>query len=1078
MSERILKALMQLFAIIAKVDIDEETGEVRLDSKGRQIVRTFLSQELNQELVEEYLKVFDEYVIGHHTSKRKRKSNTRRKRTSVNSVKVLRICTQINEELAQRQKIIVFIRILEFTNANDVIAEQELEFVTTVAETFNIGREEFKDCLEYVKAEENDYVDNENYLVVDNNMENRFEKSKHLYSETMIGFARVLRVKSINTYFVKYYGSHQLYLNGQLLTQDRVHILTQGSSLRSSRVQPVYYSDIVSRFLSDSVRQKLAFKVKDMQYHFKGGKVGLHPIDFEEEEGKLIGIMGGSGAGKSTLLNVLNGSYVPTVGEVTINGINLHHEKEKLEGIIGFVPQDDLLIEELTVFENLFYNAKLCFGNFSDEEITELVDKTLKAIGLYEAKDLKVGNPLEKTISGGQRKRLNIALELIREPAVLFVDEPTSGLSSRDSENIMDLLKELALKGKLIFVVIHQPSSDIFKMFDKLFILDQGGYPIYNGNPIDAVIYFKRLAHHANADESECFSCGNVNPEQIFNIIESKVVDEYGNLTENRKISPKEWNEHYLEYIKEHKYQVEDVKEVPVSEFQIPNKLKQVKVFFTRDVLSKLTNKQYMIITMFQAPALGLVLAFFMKYLTISPSGEYVYVFYESSNVPQYIFISVIVSLFIGLTTSAEEIIGNLKILKREKFLNLSKGSYLFSKISIMLMISAIQSLFYVVVGNWVLGIYGLNFYYWMILFSTSVFANILGLNISASFNSVKVIYILIPILIIPQLLFSGILVSYDKLNPVFAEKDHVPWVGNIMASRWAYEGIAVTQFKDNAFEKNFYPYDKQMSFSNWKKDQWVSNLQGKLNDAKRFIESNHNLDYKRPEVKRKLHIVKNEIEKEMRHVNIPCSRVEGLCEAIHKINIDEFDIDTYNSLNEYLNILKTRYKNIYNLFEAKRDSVQQLFTRPGKEFKQILETKRKEKLLTGKEYKKLRKFFGKLKDESFQTFRNKYKNKALGDFVTNANTLTFTDEDNDHIIQKKDPIYLDPYDFDYFKAQFYAPRKKIFGKYLDTFTANVIVIWIMVLLLIVTLYFDMLKKFLDFMGNIHLPAFIKGKKS
>lgn len=1062
---------MQLFAIIAKVDIDEETGEIQLESKGRQIVRTFLSQELNQELVEEYLEVFDEYVIGHHTSKRKRKTNTKRKRTSVNSVKVLRICTSINEELAQRQKIIVFIRILEFTNANDVIAEQELEFVTTVAETFNIVREEFDQCLEFVKAEENDFIDNENYLVVDNNLGNRFEHSKHLYSETMQGFARVLRVQSIGTYFVQYYGTHQLSINGQLLTQDRVHILTQGSSLRSSKVQPVYYSDIISRYLSDASAQKIVFKAENMQYHFKGGKIGLHNIDFTEESGKLIGIMGGSGAGKSTLLNVLNGGYTPTIGKVTINGIDLHHEKEKLEGVIGFVPQDDLLIEELTVFQNLFYNAKLCFGNLEDGEIVKLVVTTLKAIGLYEAKDLKVGNPLEKTISGGQRKRLNIALELIREPAVMFVDEPTSGLSSRDSENIMDLLKELALKGKLIFVVIHQPSSDIFKMFDKLMILDQGGYPIYNGNPIDAVIYFKTLAHHANAEESECYTCGNVNPEQIFNIIESKVVDEYGNLTENRKVSPKEWNEHYEEYQETHKNVVEDVTELPESGFKIPNKLQQVNVFFIRDVLSKLTNRQYMIITMFQAPALGLVLAFFMKYLTIAPNGESVYVFYESSNVPQYIFISVIVSLFIGLTTSAEEIIGNLKILKREKFLNLSKGSYLFSKISIMLIISAVQSLFYVVVGNWVLEIHGLNIYYWTILFSVSTFANILGLNISASFNSVKVIYILIPILIIPQLLFSGILVSFDKLNPVFAEKSHVPWIGNVMASRWAYEGLAVTQFKENKYERNFYEYDKQMSFANWKKDQWVSNLQGKIDDAKRFVESTNNLEYKRQEVTRKLHIVKNEIEKELRfEPDVPF-------EGTDKININDFDSTVYFNLVDYLGKHKERYKKIYNYFEAKKDSVQQLYTRPNKEFKEILEAKRKEGLITGKEYKKLRKFFGKLKDQSFQTFRNKYKNKALEDFVTNANTLTFTDENNDNVIQKTDPVYLDPYDYDYFKAHFYAPKKKIFGIYLDSFLANVIVIWLMTFGLIATLYFDLLKRVLDGLGKIQFSKLLPKKQ-
>src|ERR1019366_3079257 len=187
------------------------------------------------------------------------------------------------------------------------------------------------------------------------------------------------------------------------------------------------------------------------------------------------------------------------------------------------VSQDDLLIEELTVFQNLFYNAKLCFGNKSDKEISEMVVDVLTNLGLIAIRDLKVGSPLEKTISGGQRKRLNIALELIREPSVLFVDEPTSGLSSRDSENIMDLLKELTLKGKLVFVVIHQPSSDIYKMLDKLLILDLGGYPIYYGNPVEALVYFKSAVHHINAHDAQCETCGTVNPEQIFNIIESKV---------------------------------------------------------------------------------------------------------------------------------------------------------------------------------------------------------------------------------------------------------------------------------------------------------------------------------------------------------------------------------------------------------------------------------------------------------------------------------------------------------------------------------------------------------------------------
>ena len=302
-----------------------------------------------------------------------------------------------------------------------------------------------------------------------------------------------------------------------------------------------------------------------------------------KEEFRLVGIMGGSGSGKSTLLNVLNGNYPPSSGEIKINGIGLYESPKLLEGVIGFVPQDDLLIEELSVFENLYYNAKLCFGNYEDDKLIELVNEVLISIGLFEAKDLKVGNPLSKTISGGQRKRLNIALELIREPSILFVDEPTSGLSSNDSEIIMDLLKVLALKGKLIFVVIHQPSSEIYKMFDQLIILDVGGYPIYKGDPVDAVVYFKKLINHVNADESECETCGNVNPEQIFNIIDMKVVDEYGEFTGNRKVSPLEWNKHYQKLINP-KTNENKKQKIPDSIFKIPSLLKQFGIFFIRDI--------------------------------------------------------------------------------------------------------------------------------------------------------------------------------------------------------------------------------------------------------------------------------------------------------------------------------------------------------------------------------------------------------------------------------------------------------------------------------------------------------------
>lgn len=1018
MSQRILKALMQLFAIIARVDEEIDIQNPVTQGNGRKIVKSFLSEELGSAAVEEYLKLFDEFLIAYQGKSTKK--DGRRKKTSVHSVKVLRICTQINEELTQRQKMIVLVRILEFINANEVVADQEREFAVTVADTFNVSMDEYNEIKDFVESPVETIIDAPNLLYISANKDENLAEAKHIFSEGLEGQIRVLKIQSVNFHFFKYLGNAELNLNGQVIRPYRHLILNQGSSLRSSKVSPIYYSDIIGKFLSDQAQTKIVFKADNVIYKFKGGKVGLHNFNFAEESGSLLGIMGGSGAGKSTLLNVLNGNYTPAEGAVTINGVDIHQDKNAIEGVIGYVSQDDLLIEELSVYQNLFYNAKLCFGGLSDRVISKKVLSLLMSLGLYETKDLKVGSPLDKTISGGQRKRLNIALELIREPSVLFVDEPTSGLSSRDSENIMDLLKELALKGKLIFVVIHQPSSDIFKMFDKLLILDVGGYPIYNGNPVDAVIYFKSLINHAKSNESECHTCGNVNPEQIFNIIESKVVDEYGTLTQYRKVSPEEWNTQYLEKLEKDPDRIKTDDEIPESTFKKPNIFTQLGVFFTRDVLSKLTNKQYMIINMLEAPVLAFVLSFFVKFY--NNDGGQAYSFSENQNIPPFLFIAVIVALFIGLTVAAEEIIKDQKILKRESFLNLSRSSYLVSKISIMFIISAIQMLLFVLIGNYILEIKGMWLEYWLILFSLSCFANLLGLNISASFNSVKVIYILIPILIIPQLLFSGVIVKFDKLHPMFGDESSVPLIGNVMASRWAYEALAVTQFKENEYNSIYFEYEKNKSFATWKKDYWLQELTAQLD----FVKTNIDNPEKQSEVLEAFQVLKTEIEREGNFIqNLKC---EG---CIDQLTVANYSEGTYTDIKDYFAILKTHYKSIADKNRAKIDE----------KTNEIIEKYGKEKYLA---------------------LLNDNKNESLTQFVTNKTDLTKLIESDNRLIQKSDPIYLDPYDVGFFKAHFYAPRKRLFGSYISTFAGNLMVIWGMSILLIVTLYFDLLKKILD----------------
>ena len=200
----------------------------------------------------------------------------------------------------------------------------------------------------------------------------------------------------------------------------------------------------------------------------------------------------------------------------------------------------------------------------------------LTSLDLEDISDLTVGDPLNKKISGGQRKRLNIGLELMREPAVLFADEPTSGLSSHDSEKVMELLKDQAVTGRLIFVVIHQPSSHILKMFDRLWILDKGGYMIYDGDPVEALVYFKTETSQANAAESECPACGKVETDEILQIVEAKIVDNEGHEGPSRQIAPVEWYHRYKQKMEPAFTEKPSFKELPESNFLVPQRMRQI----------------------------------------------------------------------------------------------------------------------------------------------------------------------------------------------------------------------------------------------------------------------------------------------------------------------------------------------------------------------------------------------------------------------------------------------------------------------------------------------------------------------
>jgi ABC-type multidrug transport system ATPase subunit len=1032
MSEEILKALMELFALIVKQD-----GGILMNE--REYVSTFLVKQLTKETVSEYLALFDE----HAGPVMEKPIITEPTVPSVkDSVKILGICKKINRTLNQEQKVVVLMRLYELVNSDRQFTPHRMNIINTVAEVFRISPDEFAAIEQFVMNNDPEKLKNPAILVL-----NPDDQECELCRKMVIGYPDtlilIIRIESVDLYFVKYLSNDQLYLNGLPIRSGHVYTFAKGGSIKSQQGYSIYYSDISSSFLSDNIIHKISFNIENLTLNFREGHTAVDNINFSIEEGKLVGILGASGSGKTTLLNLMSGIQKPSYGSVKINGIDVIKERDKLEGIFGYVPQDDLLIEDLTVFENLYYATCQCFNDKTKTEIAEIVDRTLSNLGLFEKRDLKVGSPFNKVISGGQRKRLNIALELIREPLVLFLDEPTSGLSSRDSENLMDLLRDLTLKGKLIFTVIHQPSSEIFKMFDKVVIMDQGGCMAYFGNPVDSVIYFKTIDAQINSNQGECPSCGNVTPETIFNIIETLVVDEFGKYTEKRKVKPKEWA---AAYTSKHSAQpIPEVKEPPHKNLQRPGLVRQFQIYFTRDFKSKIANRQYIALTLLEAPILGFVLSFIIRYIP-DPASD-VYIFAENENIPIYIFMSLIVALFLGLTISAEEIFRDRKILKREQFLNLSRTSYLLSKIGILIIISALQSLLFVMIANPILGIKGIYFQYWIALFTTAFCANMLGLNISASFNSAITIYIVIPLLIIPMMVLSGAMFSFDKLNRTIGNVDKVPLIAEIMPTRWTYEALIVSQFKDNRYSRQVYNKEgetyftlqKKISEAEFNKVHRIKFLREALDtvlfeyrkNSRQTISTGDLMLKKQVQHLSKLNLLRNEVGKMAEVYHLP------MFYSLDELTEEKFNAGVADSLSFYLDRVYKVFSRISNTANDKKDM---FMTIPSN-------------------YILLKKL------------ENDYYNYKLEEIVTKPYERKKILEYKNTLVQNTEPIYLDPQErgFLQFRTHFYSPSKYIFNIKTDTFFFNITLVLLSTVLLYLSLYYDLLGKAVRFFENFRI---------
>jgi len=473
----------------------------------------------------------------------------------------------------------------------------------------------------------------------------------------------------------------------------------------------------------------------------KGRKsfITCNHVTLNIKPGELVAVIGGSGAGKSTILNAMCGYLPPADGEVYINGVDLYSNFDSLKKLIGYVPQSDIVYDNLTLYDMLTYTAKLRLPK--DTQKTEREAAINKAIQMVELTEKK--KSLIKSLSGGQRKRASIAVELLSDPNLLFLDEPASGLDPGTERNLMQSLRTMADGGKTVILVTH--STLQLKMCDKIVFMGKGGNLCFYGSYDEALKFF-----HV-----------------------TDIVDVYNMITDHADYWSREFEKSRTTAGNQRENNISSNKNKE-------NKFRQLCVLSARYLKLVINDKQRLFLLLMQAP----LLAFLISFVADGQQFDQ----YEMTK--SLLFALSCSAFWVGMLNAIQEICKERTVLKREYMTGLSLGSYISSKIIVLGLMCLIQSILITTVFKFTVGMpeKGLlmNPFVEILIntFITAIASTAMGLFVSSLFNNADRAMTVAPILLMPQILFSGLIFTLDGAT------EAISWLA---ICRWSMEGYGTT---------------------------------------------------------------------------------------------------------------------------------------------------------------------------------------------------------------------------------------------------------------------------------------------
>ena len=627
---------------------------------------------------------------------------------------------------------------------------------------------------------------------------------------------------------------------GPLPVRDRI-VLNDGDTITLGEGQFLrcHFADRIIEEERNTVR---TLDVRELTHRFDQKDTALEGITFSARRGEMVCVMGPSGCGKSTLLRVLGGQLRPKNGEVLMNGLPLYGNLHNLTPYIAYIPQDDAFDPLLRVQENLDFSVAVRCPHLRVEDRRKRVDAKLAELGLAELRNRLAGTPQQKFLSGGERKRLNAGLDMIGISDIYLFDEPTSGLSSKDSEHVLEIIHSLA-RNKIVLASIHQPSMRLLQMFDKALLLDKGGKVAFFGTPQQMLEYFWRVFNEETRQpQPDDEMPGNVTPDFVFDVLETPLRDisgdiileqnAEGHLVPARRFPPNFWRDRYQTHrllqsmaatdpATSHggKPREESRTDGSAQHLKVPqpprHTLREEAILFgtmlRRAFLSKLRNRANLLTTLLEAPMLALLISTVLRY-----SEEKHYTFASAFHIPTYLFMSLVVAMFLGLTSSADEIIRDRAMLGRERNHNLRTFYYLTGKIIALGTFALIQCVIYLLIGNRILEVRDMFAIHLWWMFITSLTGACIGLLVSSLVSDSRTALNAIPLMLIPQIILGGALIKYEEMNKNLdlvysihrfiklgeneedSSKLKVPFICQFMPLRWSYEAMLISQAKLN----------------------------------------------------------------------------------------------------------------------------------------------------------------------------------------------------------------------------------------------------------------------------------------